>query len=135
MIIFKYRKIKIFLIIFFKSFWHALAILGFLPKLKRDLGLAFGAHFLHTFSIKIFHTSYSINWQSFIFRPEFVLKISNKMFLNSYLDNWWSYIFYNLSLNHLLEQWLTEGKRWQEENTKITKKQKSLKNKKIFPMK
>ena len=32
---------------------HAMAVLGYLPKLKRDLGLAFGAHFQHDFSIKI----------------------------------------------------------------------------------
>ena len=28
-----------------------MAVLGYLEKLKRDLGLAFGAHFLHDFSI------------------------------------------------------------------------------------
>ena len=33
---------------------HAIAVLGYLPKLKRGLGLAFGAHFLHDFSIKMF---------------------------------------------------------------------------------
>ena len=31
-----------------------MAILGYLPKLKSGLGLAFGTHFLHDFSIKIF---------------------------------------------------------------------------------
>ena len=36
------------------NFLHAMAVLGYLPKLKRDLGLAFGAHFLHDFSIKMF---------------------------------------------------------------------------------
>ena len=29
-----------------------MAVLGYLAKLKRCLGLAFGAHFLHDFSIK-----------------------------------------------------------------------------------
>ena len=29
-----------------------MAVLGYLPKLKEGLGLAFGAHFLHDFSIK-----------------------------------------------------------------------------------
>ena len=33
---------------------YALPLLDYLPKLKRSLGQAFGAHFLHTFSIKIF---------------------------------------------------------------------------------
>ena len=31
-----------------------MAVLGYLPKLKRGLGLAFGAHFLHDFPIKMF---------------------------------------------------------------------------------
>ena len=31
-----------------------MAVLGYLAKLKRDLGQAFGAHFQHDFSIKIF---------------------------------------------------------------------------------
>ena len=33
---------------------HALAILGYLRKLKRGMGLDFTAGFLHTFSIKMF---------------------------------------------------------------------------------
>ena len=31
-----------------------MAVLGYLPKLKRGLGLAFGAHFLHDLSIKMY---------------------------------------------------------------------------------
>ena len=31
-----------------------MAVLDYLAKLKRDLGLAFGANFLHDFSIKMF---------------------------------------------------------------------------------
>ena len=31
-----------------------MAVLGYLAKLKRGLGLAFGAHFLHDFSKKCF---------------------------------------------------------------------------------
>ena len=31
-----------------------MAVLGYLPKLKGSLGLAFGAHFMHDFSIKMF---------------------------------------------------------------------------------
>ena len=37
-----------------KELIGCMAVLGYLPKLKRDLGLAFGAHFLHDFSIKFF---------------------------------------------------------------------------------
>ena len=35
---------------------HGTAILAYIAKLKRDLGLAVGAHFLHDFSVKMFHT-------------------------------------------------------------------------------
>ena len=37
---------------FQKNFLHAMAVLGYLPKRKMSLGLAFGAHFLHDFSKK-----------------------------------------------------------------------------------
>ena len=40
---------------------HAMAVLGYLPKLKMALGLLFSAYFKHTFSIKMFLTQYSIN--------------------------------------------------------------------------
>ena len=33
---------------------HVMAVLGYLPKLKRGLGLAFGQNCLHDFSIKMF---------------------------------------------------------------------------------
>ena len=38
----------------FKSFLHALAVLDYLPKLRRVIGLVVGADFLHTFFIKMF---------------------------------------------------------------------------------
>ena len=45
-----------------------MAVLGYLPKFKRGLELAFGAHFLHDSSTKSFNVIYF-----------FLLKISNKM--------------------------------------------------------
>ena len=39
-----------------KDAMAAMAILGYLPKLKRGLGIAFGAYFLHDFSIEMFLT-------------------------------------------------------------------------------
>ena len=56
-----------------------MALLGYLAKLKRDLGLAFGAYFQHDFSIEMFLIEYSINGQSFNVTPYFLLKTSNKM--------------------------------------------------------
>ena len=33
--------------------WHAIICMGYLPKLKRGLELAFGAHFLHCFFMQM----------------------------------------------------------------------------------
>ena len=54
-------------------------LLANIAKLKRGLGPAFGAHFLHDFSIKMFFIWYSYNGQNFNVTPYFVLKISSKM--------------------------------------------------------
>ena len=40
-------------ILFSKNILHAMAVLGYLPKLKKGMGLPFGANFLYDFSIKI----------------------------------------------------------------------------------
>ena len=56
-----------------------MTVLGYLAKLKRDLGLAFGAHFQHDFSREMFFIEYSINGQSLNVTPYFFAKISNKM--------------------------------------------------------
>ena len=52
--------------------------LGYLPKLKRGLGIASIAHFLYDFPIKMFRI-YSLNGQSFNVISFFLLKIPNKM--------------------------------------------------------
>ena len=64
---------------FKKSFLHAVAVLGHIVKLKRGLGLAFGAYFLHNFFMKMFLIQYSINGQSFNVTPYFLFKISDEM--------------------------------------------------------
>ena len=38
-----------------------MSALGYLAKLKRGIGLAFGAHFKNDFSIKIFHMQQAMN--------------------------------------------------------------------------
>ena len=71
--------------LFLKEF---LAWNGYFWLLKMGLGLAFVAHFLYDFSIKIIFI-YSINGQSFNVIPLFLPKISNKMcYLSSYLDSY-----------------------------------------------
>ena len=49
----------------FKSLLHLLAVLGYLTKLRRVMGLAFSADFLHIYSIKIFLIKYPFKWPSF----------------------------------------------------------------------
>ena len=56
-----------------------MAVLGYLVKLKRGLGWAFGAHFLHDFSVKMLLIQFSINGQNVSVTPYFFLKVSNKM--------------------------------------------------------
>ena len=63
-----------------------MAVLGYLPKLKRDLGLAFGAHFLH-FSIKNVLYLSLYQWTKFqchTFSPS--QDIKQNVLLSSYLD-------------------------------------------------
>ena len=52
---------------------------GYLPKLKRGLGVASRAHFLYDFPIKMFLIYYSINGQSFNVISFFFLRLPNKM--------------------------------------------------------
>ena len=42
-----------------------MAALAYIAKLKKGLGLAFDAYFLHDFSIKMFLIQYSIHGQGF----------------------------------------------------------------------
>ena len=42
-----------------------MAVLGYLAKLKRGLGLAFGAHFQHDFSMKMLFLSHRISFSRY----------------------------------------------------------------------
>ena len=61
-----------------------MAVLGYLPKLKKGMVLPFGAHFLHDFYIKMFLIQYCINGQSFNVIPFFPSQdIKQKLLLSS----------------------------------------------------
>ena len=60
---------------FWNNLLHAMAALGCSPKVKRSLGLAFGAPVLHDFSIKMFFIEYSFNGQNFNDIPFFLPKM------------------------------------------------------------
>ena len=63
-------------------------VLVYLAKLKRDLGLAFGAHFLHDFSIKIFlFNTLSMDRVSMSHTLFLSQGIKQNVLLSSYLDN------------------------------------------------
>ena len=63
-----------------------MAVLGYLPKLKRGLRIAFDAHFQHNYSRKMFLNTLSIDKvQCYIFFPSQDFK--RNVLLSSYLDN------------------------------------------------
>ena len=65
-----------------------MAVLGYLAKLKRSLRLAFGAHFLHDFSIRNVLYLLLYQWTKFqchtLFRSQ---DIKHNVLLSSYLDS------------------------------------------------
>ena len=88
-----------------------MAFFSYLLKLKRDLRLAFGAHFLHDFFHKI--VSYLILYQWTKFQCHDLLlsqDIKQNVLLSSYLDRYF--------LDQPLKQWLTRKKRNEDKNTK-----------------
>ena len=85
-----------------------MAVLGYLAKLKRDLGLAFGAHFQHHFSIIMFLTEYSINGQSFNVTPYSFSRYQTKCVIK---------FLFRFFLDQPVKQWLTRRKRGEGENT------------------
>ena len=63
-----------------------MVVLRYLAKLKRGLGLAFGAHFLHDVSMKVFLILYQRRkFQCHTFFPSQYIK--QNVLLSSHLDN------------------------------------------------
>ena len=66
-----------------------MTVLGYLAKLKRGLGLAFGAHFLHDFFHRNVPYLISYQWTKFQCRTLFFSQdIKQNVLLSSYLDIW-----------------------------------------------
>ena len=64
-----------------------MAVLRYLPKVKKDLGLAFDAHFLHDFSINVFYLIL-YQWTKFQCHTFFLSQdIKQNVLLSSYLDS------------------------------------------------
>ena len=88
----------------------------------RGLGLAFAAHFLHDFSIKMFFIWYSIYGQSFNVIPFFLLKMSNKMcywVLIYIINDVINFKIYLRSTSKAMADREIKRGRWEYKNTKI----------------
>ena len=65
-----------------------MAVLGYLPKLKGGLKLAFGAYFLHDFSIKMFFYLILYEWAKFQCHTSFPSQdIKQNVLLSFYIDS------------------------------------------------
>ena len=64
-----------------------MAVLGYLPKLKRGVGLTFWAHFLHDLLIKVSYLVLYL-WTKFQWHTFFPSQdIKQNVLLSTYLDN------------------------------------------------
>ena len=65
-----------------------MGVLGYLAKLKKGLALAFGAHFLHDFSVKMFLILILYQWTKFQCHTLFLSQdIKQNVLLSSYLGS------------------------------------------------
>ena len=68
---------------------HAIAVLGYSPKLKTGLGLAFREHFLHDFSNNNVPYLMFFLWTKFQCHTVIPSQdIKQNVLLSSYLNNW-----------------------------------------------
>ena len=74
-----------------------MAVLGYLPLLKRGVGLTFCAHFLHNLLIKVSYLVFYL-WTKFQWHTFFPSQdIKQNVLLSTCLDNWWCHKLKNLS--------------------------------------
>ena len=64
-----------------------MAVWGYLAKLKRGPGLAFGAHFLHDFSIKMLYLIFYLRTKFQCHTLFLSQYIKQEVLLSSYLDS------------------------------------------------
>ena len=64
-----------------------MAVLGYLAKLKRDPGLAFGVHFLHVFSVNMFLINFLSMDKVSVSHLFLFQDIKQNVLLSSYLDS------------------------------------------------
>ena len=95
-----------------------MAVLGYLPNIKEGLGLAFGAHFLHDFSMKmILFNPLSMSKVSMSY-PFSVPRYQTKCIIKFLLNQLMMSETIRFMLGQHLKQWLTGRKSGEEGNTK-----------------
>ena len=98
---------------------HAIAVLGYLAKLKRGLGIAFGAYFLHDFSINMFGINTlsmeKVSMSHLISFSRYETKCVIKFLFRELMTA----KTLRFPLNQPLKQWLTGKKKAEWEITKI----------------
>ena len=99
------------------SFLHAMTVLGYLPKLKEGLGLAFGAHFLYDFFHKNVFYLILYQWAKFqchAFPRYQTIYVIEFIFTQLMMSQTIRFM-----LDQPLRQWLTGRKKGEDGNTKI----------------
>ena len=103
-----------------------MAVLGYLSKLKRHLGLVVCAHFLQDYSIEMFLIKYTISGQilnvSYLFSSQ---DTKQNMPLSFYLVSWWENQF-------IFKQSLKQGWQGAKEGKTEIQKFEYLENEKSF---
>ena len=92
-----------------------MAILSYIVKLKRGLGLAFGTHFPHDFSRMIFLSMDKVSMSHLISFSRYQTKCVIKLLLRQLMTSSTLRFF----LDQPLKQWLTGRKREEDKFTKI----------------
>ena len=93
--------------------------LGYLAKLKKGLGLAFGAHFLHGFSVKCSLLNSLLMHKVSVSHRIAFSRYQTKCVIKVLLRKLMTSLFLDFFLDQPLKQWLTAEKSGENENTKI----------------
>ena len=98
-----------------------MAVLGYLPKLKGGVGLAFGVHFLHDFSIKIFFinilSTSKVSVSCLFSFPRYQKKCVIKFLFRQLMMSQ----TIRFMVDQPLKQWLTGRKRGEDGNLNISR--------------
>ena len=104
-----------------------MAVLGYLPKLKRSLRLAFGTHFLHDFSVQMLFNILSMEKVSISYLLSFSLYQTKRVVYT--VDDVKNFKNYLRSTFKAMAAKQKERGRWKYKNLNISRKKKAFKMK------